>query len=207
MPPLYHEPDPDSRPLPPAVSDDVLFEGLRRGSEAHFNAFYDRYFPRVYRFIASRVRNHADAEELTQETFTVVFRSARDYSGRSSPLAWVYGIARNTANNHIRRSRLHSDKLDDLGAESVHATAATHDPEEELALRRCLESWDECLRGVTPWQVEAFRMRHVENLGIDEIATRTERSNDAVRSSLYRVKRLLVEAAAADHATGAALAS
>jgi RNA polymerase sigma factor (sigma-70 family) len=179
-----------------SVSDDVLFEGLRRGSEDHFNAFYERYFPRVYRFIASRVHNAADAEELTQETFTVVFRQARDYSGRSSPLAWVYGIARNTANNHLRRARLQSDKIDGLGAGRVHATegAWAHNPEEELALRRCLDSWNDCLRDVTPWQLEAFRLRHVEALGIDEIAERTARSNDAVRSSLYRVKRMLVEA-------------
>ena len=37
-------------------------------------------------------------------------------------------------------------------------------------------------------------MRHVENLPIDEIALRTSRSNDSVRSSLCRVKRMLVEA-------------
>ena len=34
------------------VSDDVLFEGLRAGSETHFNAFYERYFPRPQGAIA-----------------------------------------------------------------------------------------------------------------------------------------------------------
>jgi len=37
-------------------------------------------------------------------------------------------------------------------------------------------------------------LRHVENMTIGEIARRMDRSNDAVRSSLYRVKRMLVEA-------------
>ena len=41
---------------------------------------------------------------------------------------------------------------------------------------------------------EIFVMRHLEGMPIDEIAERTDRSNDAVRSSLYRVKRLVVDA-------------
>jgi len=46
---------------------------------------------------------------------------------------------------------------------------------------------------VADWQAQVFVMRHFENLPIGEIARRTSRSNDAVRSSLYRVKRLIVE--------------
>ena len=44
---------------------------------------------------------------------------------------------------------------------------------------------------------EIFEMRHFENLSIPEISARTARSSDAVRSSLYRVKRMFVEAAIA----------
>jgi DNA-directed RNA polymerase specialized sigma24 family protein len=54
---------------------------------------------------------------------------------------------------------------------------------------------------VTPWQAEVFVLRHIENLPIQEIAQRTHRSNDAIRSSLYRVKRLLVEAGNPDGAS------
>ena len=52
---------------------------------------------------------------------------------------------------------------------------------------------DERLRSVSDWQAEVFWMRHVDDLSIEQIATRMDRSNDAIRSSLYRVKRLLVE--------------
>lgn len=182
--------------LPAETSDEALFEGVRRGSEAHFNAFYERTFARVYGFVFSRVRNHADAEELTQETFTVVFRSASSYGARSTPMAWVYGIAKNTVHNHLRRGRLQSHKLEDLEPARVHATqgAWASTPEEDLTLQECLESWQRCLSAITPWQFEVFRLRHLDDLSIDEIAERMDRSNDAVRSSLYRVKRMLVEA-------------
>ena len=41
---------------------------------------------------------------------------------------------------------------------------------------------------------ELFRFRHEDNLSIREIANRTGRTADAIRSSLYRVKKLIVEA-------------
>ena len=63
-----------------------------------------------------------------------------------------------------------------------------------LSLRRGAEAVNERLSNVTDWQAEIFVLRHVENLPIGKIAQRMSRSNDAVRSSLCRVKRLLVEA-------------
>ena len=45
------------------------------------------------------------------------------------------------------------------------------------------------------WRRRVFEMRHLQNLSIPEIAKRTQRSNDAVRSSLYRVKRMMLAAA------------
>ena len=183
------------RPLA-TLPDEVLFEGVCQGSERHFNVLYERYFDRVYGFIYNRVRNHADAEELSQESFTAVFRSASGYSGRSTPLAWIYGIAKNTVYNHLRRARSQTERLDRAGPEALHP--ATNEwgssPEDDLVMHRYVEAISASLDSVTPWQVEVFVMRHLENLTIGEIARRTERSNDAVRSSLYRIKRLMVEA-------------
>ncbi len=64
-----------------------------------------------------------------------------------------------------------------------------------MELRRYAEEITECLGRLVPWQAQVFEMRHLENLSIQEICERTDRTSDAVRSSLYRVKRLLVEAA------------
>jgi RNA polymerase sigma-70 factor (ECF subfamily) len=175
------------------ASDERLVEGIRGGSERHFNAFYDRYFRRVYSFIYSRVRDRADAEELTQESFTAVFRCVAGYSGRSTPLAWVYGIAKNTVNNHLRRSRIHGERIDAAGPDAAAGEPAAT-PQDDAELHQLLRRMDERLRSVTGWQAEVFWMRHLEDLSIDQIARRMDRSSDAIRSSLYRVKRLLFEA-------------
>jgi RNA polymerase sigma factor (sigma-70 family) len=176
--------------------DADLLAGIRAGSEADFNQLYDRYFHRVFSFVYSRLRNRADAEEVTQETFTAVFRSVDAYRGRSSLLSWIYGIAKNNVNNHVRRARAHQMRIEraelELQRSSESIDACT--PEEHLNLRRCEDLIAERLGSVADWHAQAFVLRHLENLPIAEIARRVSRSNDAVRSSLYRVKRLLIEA-------------
>jgi len=177
-------------------SDQDLIEGIRRSSEADFNALYDRYFPRVYSFALARLRNRADTEEVVQETFMAVLRSIDAYRGQSTLLCWIYGIAKNNVNNHLRRARSHELRVERAEPGMMLGTASldTSTPEEQLSLRRYQESVQKLLSNVADWQTEVFWLRHVENLTIGEIALRVRRSNDAVRSSLYRVKRLLVEA-------------
>ena len=178
-------------------SDHELLAGLRAGSELHFNELYNRYFRRIYSFVYTRLRNHADTEEVVQETFTAVFRSFESYRGTSSLLSWIYGIAKNTLNNCLRRLKAEGQRLDALRPELVRPPSALGDcnPEEHLSMRRYAEAVREKLESVSEWQSEIFAMRHLENLSIQEISDRTDRSSDAIRSSLYRVKRLLFETA------------
>jgi len=177
-------------------SDSELIEGIRASSEEAFNLLYERYFPRVYSFAYLRLRSRADTEEVVQDIFTAVFRSIDAYRGQSSLLAWIYGIAKNTVNNHIRRAKAHDLRIERAETELVRSAhcAASGTPEEHLSLHRCEEAIQERLAALAGWHTEVFVLRHFEDLPIDEIAQRVSRSNDAVRSSLYRVKKMLVEA-------------
>jgi len=179
------------------LSDQELLEGIRRSSESHFSELYHRYFQRIYSFVYTRMRNHADAEEVVQETFTAAFRSFDSYRGQSSLLSWVYGIAKNTVNNHLRRAKSQGQGLERAETEQLlpSDSLSSCTPEEHLGMRRYVEAIQRELGQVAEWQSEVFMMRHLENLSIAEISERTERSSDSIRSSLYRVKRLLIETA------------
>jgi RNA polymerase sigma-70 factor (ECF subfamily) len=175
--------------------DAALLDGLSRGSQAAFDSLYQRYFQRIYNFTYLRLRNHADAEEVVQETFTAVFRCIDSYKGRSSLSSWIYGIAKNTINNHIRRLRTEEARVDRVETEGLRPaeSLSTGSPEELLQLRRYVEAIGARLGEVAKWQVEVFELRHLGNLSIQEISERTERSSDAIRSSLYRMKRMLMD--------------
>lgn len=169
---------------------------VRGGDEQAFTALYERYFDRVHNFAYARLRNRADAEEVAQETFVSVFRSLDSFAGRSSLLSWIYGIAKNTVNNHLRRARAIDQRIERAEEELVRNayTFESASPEEHARYRRCTDAALRSLEEVSDWQAEVFALRHFENLPIQEIADRMSRSNDAIRSSLYRVKRMIVEA-------------
>lgn len=177
------------------IDDVELVERIRRSDQVAFNLLYERYFPRVYSYVQVRLRNRADSEEVVQEVFTAVFSSIGGYRGRSSLLAWVYGIAKNTVNNHIRRAKAHEQRIERAEPELLRSSWSLDccTPEEHLSLRRSEEAIRQRLSDMAEWHSEVFMMRHVENLSICEIAQKVSRSSDAVRSSLYRMKKLLVD--------------
>jgi RNA polymerase sigma-70 factor (ECF subfamily) len=185
------------------MSDQELLEGIRAESELHFAELYSRYFQRIYNFVYGRMRNHAETEEVVQETFIAVFRSFGNYRGQSSLLSWIYGIAKNTANNNLRRAKSQHERIEMADDEDLipHQSIDLAMPDEQLDLRRFREQLSERLESVASWQAEIFEMRHFENLSIPEISKRTSRSSDAVRSSLYRVKRLFFDAVSASGGT------
>jgi len=195
---------PGSHPMG-AMSDEALLEGIRSHSEAHFAELYNRYFQRIYSFVYARMRNHAESEEVVQETFLAVFRSFERYRGQSSLLSWIYGIAKNTANNSIRRSISQSERIELADEEELapHYSLGVGAPGEQLDLHRFQDQLTLRLEGLADWQAEIFEMRHFENLSIPEISKRTMRSSDAVRSCLYRVKQIFFEAAQASGASAA----
>ena len=177
------------------TTDQELIRRIQGADEAAFNELYQRYFQRVYSYVYLRQRNRADAEEVVQEVFTAVFRSIDAYQGKASLLAWIYGIAKNTVNNHIRRARAHDQRIERAEPDLVRSSYArdTCTPAEHLSLRRSEEAIRGRLASMAEWHSEVFVLRHVENLSIGEIARRVSRSNDAVRSSLYRMKRMLLD--------------
>lgn len=179
-----------------APTDDELVARVRASEELAFNELYERYFQRVYNFCFARLRSHPDAEEVVQETFISVFRSIDAYRGDSLLVSWIYGIARNTVNNHLRRTKAQAQRLERARPELMRQPTplASCTPEDQLNLQRCADAIRQQLESVSDWQAEVFVLRHLENLPIGEIAARVSRSNDAVRSSLYRVKRMMVEA-------------
>jgi RNA polymerase sigma-70 factor (ECF subfamily) len=197
---------PDSTPLG-ELSDQELLDGIRLQSESHFGELYNRYFQRIYNFVYARMRNHAETEEVVQETFLAVFRSFGNYRGQSSLLSWIYGIAKNTTNNNIRRAKSQAERIDLADEEDVipRPSIGVGTPDEQLDLSRFRDALSTRLDGLAEWQVEIFHMRHFENLSIPEITERTSRSSDAVRSSLYRVKRLFFDAAMSPASTSTSL--
>ncbi|MFQ5418628.1 MAG: RNA polymerase sigma factor, partial [Myxococcota bacterium] len=111
----------------PWTNDAELVAHILAGSREHFDTLYESYFPRVYRFALKRLRNPAEAEDVSQEVFFTVFRCLESFEGKSTLLVWIFGITRNTVNRRFRGARAPMDPLDADGAQEVPSLAAAAD--------------------------------------------------------------------------------
>jgi RNA polymerase sigma-70 factor (ECF subfamily) len=147
----------------------------------------------VYNFTLRKVRNPTEAEDLVQEIFYCIFTSLKSFEGRSSLLSWIYGIMKNNINNYFRRNKNSDVPMNDedrarLGLEK---TSPEYGPDLQLEMKEAIESFDRALRALSDSQYQVFKMRHMENLSIAQIAKVTNKSADSIKSNLYRIKKLL----------------
>ena len=88
------------------VADLDLVAGVRAGDDRAFEQLFLRYQPRIAAYVAGMVRDHARAEDITQEVFLSALRRLRDGTDREIQFRpWIYEIAKNKCIDAYRRGR------------------------------------------------------------------------------------------------------
>jgi len=181
-----------------ATFEDPDLELVRRvgaGDEDAFRTLYDRYFPRVYDFVQRRLRNRADTEETVQEVFINLFSSVASFRGDAPFGAWVFGVTRRTVASRFKRKQHPTVPLgDDDTQEPVSPSLTRHpDPLEAYEGRERLERLAEiALHELTRDQRELFRLHHLQHHSIQAIARMLDKSEDSIKSNLYRARKRLL---------------
>lgn len=176
------------------VADEVLVERVRSGDRDAFGEIYERYFTRVFHFVARRLRNRADTEETVQEVFVNVFASIASFRGEAPFGAWVFGLTRRTVASRFKKRApslvpLGEDELDG----GFQAVARDPDPLELYEYSERLSRLEDAVSSdLTEEQRQLFELHHLENRSIQEIAGLLCKSEDAVKSHLYRARKLLL---------------
>jgi RNA polymerase sigma factor (sigma-70 family) len=87
------------------MADDAALVALAQdGDSSAFAELYERYFDRIYDFLARMVRDRAEAADLAQDTFLRAMSSLGTLQQGASFKSWLYTIARNTALNRLERA-------------------------------------------------------------------------------------------------------
>jgi RNA polymerase sigma-70 factor (ECF subfamily) len=85
------------------ISDEALLAACGVGDAAALGALFDRHHEAVYRLISRLLRTEpSEIDDLVQQTFLEVWRSAKKFGGRGAVRSWLFGIAANTVRHHIR---------------------------------------------------------------------------------------------------------
>ena len=179
---------------PRAVTDEALVERVRSGDQTAFGDLYERYFARVFHFVARRLRNRADTEETVQEVFVNVFASIDSFRGEAPFGAWVFGLTRRTVAGRFKKRTPNLVPLGDDEADGgIHSVAREADPHEAYENSERMARLDEAVESeLSEEQRQLFELHHLEHRSIQEIASHLCKSEDAVKSHLYRARKVLL---------------
>ena len=155
------------------------------GQTLSIDQVWDDFTIQLRRFIASRVRNETDAEDILQEVFIKIHRGIDKLENQLKLEAWVYQITRNAIIDYYRRSdngvKVTSELPDVLAEEN-----GNEEIESEVAawLRPMMEELPEKYR-------EALQLTEIEGLTQKELADRLNISISGAKSRVQRAREKL----------------
>jgi RNA polymerase sigma-70 factor (ECF subfamily) len=171
---------------------DAILQVLSGNRDA-FEHLVRRYHRKLYYYVAGKMADGSEAEDIVQKTFVTAFHSLISFEPERSFYEWLRGIALNHCRNEwrqaARRSRLKGGLLDAKRAEwrleQLDQPSALED-DRMSALRQCLENLDASERQVV-------QQRFVEELPLAEIGQGLGKTSEGARQYLFRLRLRLAD--------------
>jgi RNA polymerase sigma factor (sigma-70 family) len=178
--------------------DGQLVAATRRGDDAAFEQLYERYRGPISGYVQRMCKDHARAEDITQEVFMSALRRMRDTDRPIAFKPWVYEIARNACIDQFRRSQrgeeISYDTADTLpGADNLRLVTRDASPDDAFDTKQRLDHLCGAFGGLSETHHKILVLRELEGLSYREIGEQLGMSRPAVESTLFRARRRLTE--------------
>ncbi len=157
-------------------------EGLvRRAQQRDQEAFaqlYEQHFDRIYRYVALRIGDKVEAEDMTQQVFINALRSISSFKWKGIPFsAWLFRIAHNQVVDYLRKkTRRATVPLDESQASS------DSNPQLVAEDRLDIEQLLSVTKRLTAAQREVISLRFAGELSIAQVAKVMDKSQGAVKA-------------------------
>ena len=177
------------------VEDHELVARIRGGDDRAFEILFERYQARITAYVRGMVRDHARAEDITQEVFFNALRRMRDTDRSIAFRPWIYEIAKNACIDAHRRSRrtqeVSYDHEDGLGAADQGRLVSPRAVTDAVETRESLESLQGALGALSESHVDVLVLRELEGRSYAEIGEQLGMSRASVESTLFRARKRL----------------
>lgn len=182
-------------------ADDELVRRFIGGDEPSFAKIVRRYEAKIFGVAKRILRNHADAEEITQDTFVRAHRGLANFRGDSALGTWLQTIAMNLARNRywyfFRRCRHLTLSLDSPIGNGKTATladlfsSASPDPAREKCKGEFEELIAACMNNLSASHRAILILRSSKNFSYEEIANQLGVCPGTVKSRIARARECL----------------
>jgi RNA polymerase sigma-70 factor (ECF subfamily) len=176
------------------LADSDLIERAVAGQSDCFDELVKRYHRPIASFIFRMIGNRETALDLTQEVFIKVYGSLDRYKPEFKFSTWIYKIASNTAIDHLRKSSVSTAPLylvNDEEEFELPIPSRSLSPERALERRERAAQIEEVISQLPPRYRELIVLRHVSELGYEEIADVTGLPLGTVKNRIFRAREAM----------------
>jgi RNA polymerase sigma-70 factor, ECF subfamily len=181
----------DQRRSEEDAEDVRLMRLVAGGDTSAFEEVIERHQALVAGTAARMLGSNSDVEDIAQQVFIRVWKSARRYVPRAKFTTWLLKITRNLVFNEMRRSKRHAHVplQSEPGAEEIPLKDETNPaPDASLLEDELQRAIEEAIMQLPESQRMALVLRRYEQLSYEEIAEVLDLSVPAVKSVLFRAR-------------------
>ena len=154
------------------------------GDTTAWRTLYDRHFPDIERLVSSLGIVDAEADDICQEIFVIIYKNLARFRGEARLSTWIYRLATREAIRFARRRRLVRG-LADLFARDRRDAAPADWSESEAGRRHYLR---QLLDRLPPERRLALVLYEIEGVPVSEIARISDCAENTVWTRLHRAR-------------------
>jgi len=158
--------------------EESLVERAKQQDQTAFAQLYEEYFNKIYRYVALKIGDKTEAEDMTQQVFLNALKSISSFKWKGAPFsAWLYRIAHNQVVDYFRKKKKQAATLLDeslISSDSNPQLAAEH----SLDIEQLLSA----TRRLTAAQREVISLRFAGELSTAQVADIMGKSQGAVKA-------------------------
>ncbi len=190
----------DARPSPARIQsrrqDLVLISAALGGDQLAFRELMKKYRDAIFNLIYRIIRDRAQVEDLTQETFVKAFASLRNFNREYAFSTWLYKIATNSSIDYIRKKKLHTMSINKPISHgdsdySIELPDSTYEPDRVIIRDQKSVVISEAIARLPPKYRKVIIMRHNEERDYAEIAKILKIPIGTVKAHIFRARELL----------------
>lgn len=163
---------------------------VARGDRKAFARLFDKHQTRVVRFCQRFVGDAPRAEELAQDVFIKLYKSAHRYQPTARFQTFLFRVATNTCLNELRRPGRTAERveapMDDESPGVLERAPSTETPDQVLEARDVEQALQRALSKMSHRERAAFTMCRFEGMAYRDIADALEATEAAVKSLIHR---------------------
>ena len=171
------------------LSDDALIATIKGGDKIAYQKLVQRYLTKIWRLAMSILHDEQEAEDAVQEVFLTLWQSLEkwDEDGKATFSTWIYRVSFNKCID-IKRKRKPAENTEDVPIVCNEKNGYQNTYQKELSGKV-----SDILKTLPDTQRLALLLYYYEELSVEEISYKLEKTEQSVRSLLKRGRATLKE--------------